>query len=81
MSTRYCCPKCKTNRSRFNVVEQVPHAVRLDPQTGETIERFEASENPGPFHTQYNGPERRIQCAACGLIENETMFIKFGEQA
>ncbi|MFK2826743.1 DNA alkylation repair protein [Bacillus sp. B190/17] len=80
MSTRYCCPNCKTNRSRFNIVEQVAHAVRLDPQTGEVIERFESTDNPGPLHTVYNGPARRIQCAVCGLVEDEMTFMKFGEK-
>ncbi|WP_240376711.1 DNA alkylation repair protein [Bacillus piscicola] len=80
MSTRYCCPNCKTNRSRFNIIEQTAHAVKLDPQTGEVMERFENSEDPGPLHTLYQGPERRIQCAVCGLIENELMFIKFADK-
>ncbi|GLY10853.1 hypothetical protein [Bacillus badius] len=80
MSTRYCCPSCKTNRSRFNIVDQVAYAVRLDPQTGEVMERFEGSDHPGPFHAVYNGPERRVQCAVCHLIEDETMFLKFGEK-
>lgn len=80
MSTRYCCPNCRTNRSRFNIIEQVAHAVKLDPQTGEVMERFEGSNDSGPFHAAYNGPERRIHCAVCNLIEDETMFIKFGEK-
>lgn len=81
MDTRYRCPNCKTNRSRFNVINQIAHSVRLDPQTGEVMERFEGLDSPGSFHHVYNGPERRIQCGICGLIENEMTFIKFGEKA
>lgn len=80
MTSKYCCPNCKTNRSRFNIIDQIAHAVRLDPQSGETIEQFASMEDAGPFHTSYNGPSRRIQCGSCGLIEDEYTFIKFGEK-
>lgn len=80
LSTRYCCPNCRTNRSRFNIIEQNAYAVKLDPQTGEVVEKYVAGLDPGPFHKMYTGPERRLQCAVCGLNENEQTFIKFGEK-
>ncbi|RST72978.1 DNA alkylation repair protein [Siminovitchia acidinfaciens] len=80
MSTRYRCPNCKTNRTRFNIVEQVVSAVKLNPETGEVVERYDSMEEAGPFHTHYNGPDKRIQCGSCGLIEDERTFAKFGEQ-
>lgn len=75
----YRCPNCKTNRSRFNLIQQVPHSVKMDPQTGMVIHEYGDGELE-PFHLQYKGPEVKVQCAACGLIEDERTFIAFGEQ-
>lgn len=78
MNSAYRCPNCKTNRSRFNIIKQVPQSVKLDPHSGAIVEEY-TSENLSPFHMSYKGPEFRIQCAACGLVEDEKTFIKFGE--
>ncbi|MFD1706669.1 DNA alkylation repair protein [Siminovitchia sediminis] len=80
MSTRYRCPNCKTNRTRFNIVDQVVLSVKMDPDTGEIIERYDTPEDAGPLHIAYRGPDKRIQCGVCGLIEDEKTFEKYGEQ-
>lgn len=78
MKCTYCCPNCKTNRTRFNIIEQEATMVKVDPNTGEIVEQYSA-ENKDPFHLPYDGPERNIQCAACGLIETEEAFIKYAQ--
>lgn len=74
----YCCPNCKTNRTRFNIIQQVPQAVKMDPKTGEIIEQY-GNEASDLFHISFSYSEYRVQCGACGLVEDETTFLKFGE--
>ena len=78
MTTPYRCPSCKTNRTRFNIIQQVSQSVKLDPASGEVVQSYEEGQIE-PFHLAYNGPDLKVQCAACGLVEDEMTFKKFGE--
>lgn len=78
MTSPYLCPNCKTNRSRFNIIEQVVKSVKLDPQSGEVVNEY-TSDSLDAFHIPYKGPAYKIQCATCGLIEEERSFIKRAE--
>jgi rubredoxin len=70
---KLCCPNCKTNKSRFYIIDQVPRAVKLtgEPNIDSSINMVE-----DPFFVPYSGPEHRVQCGVCGIIENSEQFIK-----
>jgi rubredoxin len=75
MQLKYCCPSCEA-RSRFNVIEQVVTSIKIDNQTGDV----HILETLDPFHQPYRGPEHRVQCANCGLVEDELRFVKMAEK-
>jgi hypothetical protein len=72
---KMCCPNCKTNISRFYIIDQVPRAVKLSNDIESTHEMTVDSEKD-PFFAPYSGPEYRVQCGLCGTIENPEQFIK-----
>ncbi|TMW73486.1 DNA alkylation repair protein [Alteribacter natronophilus] len=76
MNQTYMCPSCRA-KTRFNVIEQVVTPVMWNSNEGE----YEAAEETAPFHLAYNGPDKRVQCGSCGLVEDEIRFIKMAENA
>jgi uncharacterized protein CbrC (UPF0167 family) len=73
----YLCPACGTNRSRFNLIEQVVHAVKKDPRTGEIREEVAPND---PLHHPYQGEAWRVQCGVCGAIDTEERFVRLAER-
>lgn len=78
MSFPYRCPACGTNRTRFNIIEQVVHSVKKDRLTGEIIETVPEDD---PFQIRYRGEKYRVQCGVCGMIDKEERFVKFAQNA
>jgi len=74
MTFPYLCPSCGTNRSRFNLIEQVVQPVKKDAQTGEILQTVSPDD---PLHLTYRGEKYRVQCGVCGVIEPEERFIKY----
>ncbi len=52
--------------------------MKMDAQTGEIVETYETNQVE-TFHIMYQGPKFKIQCAACGVIEDETTFIQYAQ--
>jgi hypothetical protein len=74
MSVPYRCPACGTNRSRFNLIEQVVHSVKKDANTGEITQHIDPATDP--LQCAYQGEKYRIQCGVCGIVESEEQFIR-----
>lgn len=81
MSEPYLCPSCGTNRTWFNKIKQLAVSTKLDPETGEMVEEFADGEGLPPFAFRYNGPEYKVQCGICGLIDDEERFIKTAQHS
>jgi hypothetical protein len=78
MSKPYLCPSCGTNRTRFNLIEQVVYPVKKDPRTGEITERIGLDD---PLQIPYTGELLRVQCGVCGLVEPEERFVKMAQNS
>nr|WP_027415962.1 hypothetical protein [Aneurinibacillus terranovensis] len=76
MISPYFCPSCR-NRTRFTVIEQVPHYIKIDPGSGEIMEKY--AEDLELFQVRYTGSPQRIQCGACGMIDDDKIFMKMAQ--
>lgn len=74
----YLCPNCNTNRSRFNLIEQVVQPVKKDARTGEILQQIDPAD---PLQYKYTGEQFRVQCGVCGIVESEERFIKNAERS
>ncbi len=76
MTMPYLCPKCTSNRTRFNIIDQHARPVKMDSVTGLIVEDYPDNVISDPFHMKYTGARYKVQCGMCGLLEDEVMFIK-----
>ncbi len=63
MTSPYLCPNCKTNRTRFNLIEQLSEPVKLDPATGVVVERYEGEQlSPFSLELSRSSNESPVRC-------------------
>ncbi|WP_371925002.1 DNA alkylation repair protein [Halobacillus sp. A1] len=60
------------------MIKQVSRSIKVDPRSGEMISEC-SSDQLAVYHVDYKGPEYKVQCGACGLIEDEISFQRFAE--
>lgn len=71
------CPRCKSNRTRFNKIEQHSVPMKLDAISGHELEDYNT--NQDPFYKPYTGSEYLIQCVTCGNVEEELVYQRAAE--
>jgi hypothetical protein len=72
----FLCPQCKTNRTRFNLIEQHAFPVKLDALTGELEKDYRHEPFADPLHATYHGVNCLIQCGTCSYIGEEITYVK-----
>jgi len=70
----YFCPKCRSNRVKFKLINRLSQDVRKDAFDGDVVSMSEEQ----PFITIQGDTE--VQCLNCNFTAYEMMFIKAAER-
>ena len=68
------CPSCKTNRTRFNILEQQVKPVKLNPQTGQVEEEY-TNETMNAFHMAYHNLHTVSNALYVGLLKTQNNLL------
>ena len=68
------CPSCKTNRTRFNILEQQVKPVKLNPQTGQVEEEY-TNETMNVFHMAYQDLHTASNALYAGLLKIQNNLL------
>ena len=68
------CPSCKTNRTRFNILEQQVKPVKLNPQTGQVEEEY-TNETMNAFHMAYQNLLIASNVLYVGLLKIQSNLL------
>lgn len=70
----YYCPRCKSNRVKFKIINRVSKDVQKDAFNGEIL----SMGTEEPFETIQGDTE--VECGVCNFRGYEMMFIKAAER-
>ena len=68
------CPSCKTNRTRFNILEQQVKPVKLNPQTGQVEEEY-TNDTMNAFHMAYQDLLIASNALYVGLLKTQNNLL------
>ncbi len=70
----YFCPRCRSNRTKFRVINRVSNQIQKDAFDGSVV----SMDQEEPYISDQG--EKEVECLVCHYVAYEMMFIKSAER-